>query len=84
MSLRRPATLALFATSLWVVVCVGTPCLPALEQAEQDAAPGSIPVALVKRDRGQWAICLRVDDFWALVAACGGRPPAGCDWVDAP
>ncbi len=53
------------------------PCLPALAQAEEDATPGSIPLALVKRDRERWVLVVHVDDLWPLVEACGGRRPEG-------
>lgn len=56
-----------------VKVGAAPPVLPALEQAEGDATPGSVPVALVKRDRGEWTLAVRVADFWRLVEACGGR-----------
>lgn len=60
-----------------VKVGAAPPALPALVQAEQDATPGSVPVALVKRDRDAWALVVRVEEFWRLVEVLGGRRPEG-------
>lgn len=65
-----------------VKVGAAPPVLPALEQATADATPGSIPAALVKRDRGEWVLAIRVEDFWPLVAACGGRSPGALSAVE--
>jgi hypothetical protein len=51
------------------------PVLPALAQATEDAAPGAVPVALVRRDRGRWVLAVAVEDFEALVRACGWVRP---------
>ena len=51
--------------------------LSGLAQAEEDAAIGVVPIVLVHRDREDWAICLRVYDFWRLVEALGGTRPEG-------
>jgi hypothetical protein len=49
--------------------------LAALAQATEDAAPGAVPVALVRRDRGRWVLAVAVEDFEALVRACGWVRP---------
>ena len=58
-----------------VKVGAAPPVLPALDQAECDAMPGSIAVVLVKKDRQDWVLAVRVEDFWDLVEALGGRLP---------
>jgi hypothetical protein len=51
------------------------PVLPALFQALESVRGHAVPLALVKRDRGPWVLAVRVEDFWALVEACGGTRP---------
>jgi hypothetical protein len=43
------------------------PALPALEQACEDARGGAVPFALVRRDRGEWVLVVRVADLDALL-----------------
>lgn len=43
------------------------PIIPALEQAERDAAPGLWPVAICKQDRKQPTVTMRLDDWIELV-----------------
>lgn len=39
----------------------------ALRQAERDAKPGQIPIAICKGDREDAIVSMRYDDFWDMV-----------------
>lgn len=48
------------------------PCLPALQQATEDAGEGCVPFALVRKDRGRWVLMVEVERFEDLCRALRG------------
>lgn len=45
----------------------------ALEQAKSDAKAGSVPVALMRQDRGEWTVSVPLADLMALVEILAAR-----------
>lgn len=45
----------------------------AIEQARSDAKPGSVPVALMRQDRGEWTVSVPLADLMALVDILAAR-----------
>lgn len=41
----------------------------AITQAADDAAPGTLPVVMHRRNRGEWVALMRLDDFLKLYSA---------------
>jgi len=39
-----------------------------LEQAVRDARPGTVPVVLMRRDKGEWIVMLRISDSLRFAA----------------
>ena len=53
-----------------------------LEQAARDAGADDVPVVATRRNRGQWVVCLALEDLPRLVEAItahkkGATPPQG-------
>src|SRR5690606_4333292 len=51
------------------------PILAALEQAERDAAEGAIPVVVVKPDKKEPTVTMRLEDWLAVIAPWARRQP---------
>ena len=49
------------------------PILAALEQAERDAAEGAIPVVVVKADKREPTVTMRLEDWLAVIAPWARR-----------
>lgn len=49
------------------------PILAALEQAERDAAEGAIPVVVVKPDKKEPTVTMRLEDWLAVIAPWARR-----------